>query len=486
MECIGQLRFGTAGEAAASTLALVLPCVELVRDGRGGRHGRRVGRHGVRRLNPRRTRRRFATCSTSSPSPRRAAPAPANADPDAQGEAPPAVAAGVDPALARRGPATRTCALTHRRSDRACAVVGARARSAPRRRRASRRRARRRPARRRAGRSPGGPGCAPPRPPRSRSAPPPPSPTSCSRARGRRRPSPAATAHRSRAADPVRRTSRTCGSSPADHRGLPGPPLRRGRRSRCPAARARTSVAPETRSGFPSQRRPGAQRRAPHPARRRLDHGTRDRPPVPHGRERDRVPGQAVEEVDGAVDRVDHPAALPGAGRAARRAPRPRRVAGPQRREPLAHERLDGVVGRGDDVGRRALGGHAVPTVHRSPTAAAGRAGARRPRRATCSAIRRSSRGSSVRIPLVSACPVADRSLTTPSDHMRAAAARGRTRGTPKGVRPWHAQLQWLRYPHTGRPPTRPVPDALRRVDQDLDRQPVSSATCVPVRVSAP
>jgi hypothetical protein len=34
MECVGQLRFGAAGEPAASTLALVLPCVELVRDGR--------------------------------------------------------------------------------------------------------------------------------------------------------------------------------------------------------------------------------------------------------------------------------------------------------------------------------------------------------------------------------------------------------------------------------------------------------------------
>ena len=34
MECYGQLRFGPAGEAAASTLTLVLPCAELVRDGR--------------------------------------------------------------------------------------------------------------------------------------------------------------------------------------------------------------------------------------------------------------------------------------------------------------------------------------------------------------------------------------------------------------------------------------------------------------------
>ena len=34
LECVGQLRFGPAGEPAASTLALVLPCVELIRDGR--------------------------------------------------------------------------------------------------------------------------------------------------------------------------------------------------------------------------------------------------------------------------------------------------------------------------------------------------------------------------------------------------------------------------------------------------------------------
>jgi len=34
MECVGQLRFGPSGEAAAATLALVLPCTEPVRDGR--------------------------------------------------------------------------------------------------------------------------------------------------------------------------------------------------------------------------------------------------------------------------------------------------------------------------------------------------------------------------------------------------------------------------------------------------------------------
>lgn len=34
MECAGQLRFGDAGQAAAATLSLVLPCTELIRDGR--------------------------------------------------------------------------------------------------------------------------------------------------------------------------------------------------------------------------------------------------------------------------------------------------------------------------------------------------------------------------------------------------------------------------------------------------------------------
>lgn len=34
MECAGQVRFGPAGEPAASTLSLVLPCAELVRDER--------------------------------------------------------------------------------------------------------------------------------------------------------------------------------------------------------------------------------------------------------------------------------------------------------------------------------------------------------------------------------------------------------------------------------------------------------------------
>ncbi|WP_232663372.1 envelope integrity protein Cei [Pseudonocardia sp. TRM90224] len=35
MECVAQLRFGASGSAGASTLSLLLPCAELVRDGRG-------------------------------------------------------------------------------------------------------------------------------------------------------------------------------------------------------------------------------------------------------------------------------------------------------------------------------------------------------------------------------------------------------------------------------------------------------------------
>jgi hypothetical protein len=35
MTCLGQLRFGPRGEQAAATLALVLPCLEPIRDGRG-------------------------------------------------------------------------------------------------------------------------------------------------------------------------------------------------------------------------------------------------------------------------------------------------------------------------------------------------------------------------------------------------------------------------------------------------------------------
>jgi hypothetical protein len=34
LTCIGQIRFGAAGQAAARTLSLVIPCTQLIRDGR--------------------------------------------------------------------------------------------------------------------------------------------------------------------------------------------------------------------------------------------------------------------------------------------------------------------------------------------------------------------------------------------------------------------------------------------------------------------
>lgn len=36
LDCIGQIRFGPDGEAAAATLSLALPCVEVIRDDRPG------------------------------------------------------------------------------------------------------------------------------------------------------------------------------------------------------------------------------------------------------------------------------------------------------------------------------------------------------------------------------------------------------------------------------------------------------------------
>ena len=52
MECAGQLRFGAAGEGAARTLTLVLPCTELVRDDRSDDTVDIVVGTGFRDVNP--------------------------------------------------------------------------------------------------------------------------------------------------------------------------------------------------------------------------------------------------------------------------------------------------------------------------------------------------------------------------------------------------------------------------------------------------
>lgn len=100
MECAGQLRFGPAGEAAASTLSLVLPCVELVRDGRADATVDMSVGTAFGDLNPRRYASGRSVLEQLA-EPAQGGTGATNADPDAQGEAPPAVAAA-DPVLLQK------------------------------------------------------------------------------------------------------------------------------------------------------------------------------------------------------------------------------------------------------------------------------------------------------------------------------------------------------------------------------------------------
>ncbi len=155
-----------------------------------------------------------------------------------------------------------------------------------------------------------------------------------------------------------------------DHRHLPGTPLG-------PVGEA---GAQQRERHVPSSPRPAAApRRTSRPSRSAALHTRPDagsttapakRPSVAHRGHGHRVPGQPVEEVDGAVDRVDHPVHARTDRAAAVLLPQ-HRVAGPQRGEPLAHQRLDGVVGGRDDVGGGALGAHpdAVRPVSAVPRA---------------------------------------------------------------------------------------------------------------------
>jgi hypothetical protein len=94
LECYGQLRFGAAGEAAASTLTLVMPCVELVRDSRAdGTVDVSVGT-GFGDLNPGRAA-RDALDQLTEPS--GGSDGAANADPNAADTAP--TQAAVNPEL---------------------------------------------------------------------------------------------------------------------------------------------------------------------------------------------------------------------------------------------------------------------------------------------------------------------------------------------------------------------------------------------------
>lgn len=86
MACTGQLRFGPAGEAAAGTAALVLPCLELVRDGRQDDSVDVVLGTGFGDLNPSKAARDVLE-QLGSPS--GGSDGSANADPSAADQAPP-------------------------------------------------------------------------------------------------------------------------------------------------------------------------------------------------------------------------------------------------------------------------------------------------------------------------------------------------------------------------------------------------------------
>jgi hypothetical protein len=96
MECVGQLRFGPAGQGAARTLTLVLPCVELVRDDdRGdGIVDISVGT-GFRDVDPPRAVRNALEQIGSGGATGGGTDGSANADPAASGTAAP----GVDPTV---------------------------------------------------------------------------------------------------------------------------------------------------------------------------------------------------------------------------------------------------------------------------------------------------------------------------------------------------------------------------------------------------
>ena len=261
------------------------------------------------------------------------------------------------------------------------------------------------------------------------------------------------------------------------------PAARRGRRSRCPAATATGRWHPT-----PAAAR---RRRSPRRLRRRstavrmagsITAPATDAPSL-HGRHGDRVPGQAVEEVDGAVDRVDHPR------RAASAPPSPPcsspTTASPGRSTASRSriERLHRVVRCGDDVGGRALRGHAA---HR-PVCAVRRVGVPWPRQAAqvlgslgddalgdpAQPVRIVARAAGGGLFGVSGCA---RTGLVHGDHpttrRRDPDRRRRRLGAPRRERLEHTQLQW---------PSTPTRDGLRQhhrtairrgIRQHLDLQP--------------
>ena len=149
--------------------------------------------------------------------------------------------------------------------------------------------------------------------------------------------------------------SRTAGSTDVSSRGLPGPLL--GGVAEAGRHQRRGQVGRPRCSGWAGRCRSRPRRRRPRTPRRARRRTTTpgDRLAVDLGRDRDGEAGVAVDEVGGAVDRVDHPDARPsGLGRAAPSSPRTPSSGGP-RADALHELGLDGPVDLGDQVGGRRL-----------------------------------------------------------------------------------------------------------------------------------
>ncbi len=325
----GQIRYGPAGASAARTLSLVVPCAELVDDGRqgatvdlalgsdfrditpsaGGQRrpqgphpGQLVGRGGARYRAV-----ALSRCATSTVRPRR-----------------------------RR----RARRMLRSRSPRPVATPGAAARSA-------------------SDPSPSG-SVAPGR----RTT----APASCGD-QGTRGPVPVVEAVLVVAVHPSRRDraqvqrgaplpagSRRSRRQPGDQLRLPTGAARGRSRARSPTtatptrARARRPAAPARRA------RRRARRGAPHPPRHRLDDRPCQRTAVDLDPDRHREPGQAVGVVHGAVDGVDHPAHLarPRVGVGPALLPE-HHVVGAQRVEALPDHVSHSRSPCGHDVGGRTL-----------------------------------------------------------------------------------------------------------------------------------
>ena len=121
----------------------------------------------------------------------------------------------------------------------------------------------------------------------------------------------------------------------------------------------RTAIGAPSRVAEPPPGSAGIDERLVGPVLGRVEHHAGDDLAVDLGRDRDRELQQPVEEVDGAVDRVDDPAHAARAGDVVALLAE-HGVVGPRREEPGPDQLLRRPVGQGDDVDVAGLGGRDV------------------------------------------------------------------------------------------------------------------------------